>query len=255
MISMRPLLSLAAAAFLSACMATGPVSTPATQVAPQSASAIASETYLLGWGMFADPVFDRDVITFERAFARAFGTPAQTATYGANDRALTQTDIGSISATIGQMAGAARDGQDVVVVMLTSHGAPNVMALQTRRGGPAAAFEAAQLAQLLAPLQNDLQIIILQACFSGSLIDDLRSPNRTAAAADRSSFGCNPESDNTWFIKSLNRALGQGGSWRQIFARTQALVSADEAPAGFPPSNPQSYVGANMRGIWTQNAN
>ena len=159
------------------------------------------------------------------------------------------------------LAAAAVDGQDIVVVMLTSHGSPDLMAVKTTPDGPVSAVSADGLAEFLAPLSNDKQILILQACFSGSLIDELRSPNRiilTAASADRSSFGCNPDSDNTWFIKSLNRAMGEigarGGSWEQVFERTRALVAADEAAAGFPASNPQRYVGANMRSIWSGGA-
>lgn len=257
MISLKPILALMSAALVSACMAPATVAPSAPQAVPQTVAVTDSQTYLMGWGMFGDPVFDRDVITFERAFSRAFGAPTQTLAYGANDRSLTRPNVDFISASLTQMAGAARDGQDLVVVMLTSHGSPDVIALQTSQGGPVAPVSADQLAQFLAPLENDRQILILQACYSGSLIDELRSPNRiivTAASADRSSFGCNPDSDNTWFIKSLNRAMGEGGSWRQIFARTQALVLADEQAAGFPASNPQSFVGANMRDIWVQNA-
>ena len=226
--------------------------------AATSTAAPSARTFLFSWGMFADPVFERDVVTFNRAFSQAYGTPDSTGLYAFESRRLADPSPSAVRQDIIRMGDAAVDGQDLVVVMLTSHGSPDVMAIQPTRNGPVSALSADGLAELLAPLNNDRQILILQACFSGSLIDELRSPNRiimTAAAADRSSFGCNPESDNTWFIKSLNRAMGMGGSWQQIFARTQTLVAQDEAAVGVPASNPQRFVGANMRGIWTQGAN
>lgn len=251
---------------LQACMSV-PATSPATTTdapvtTPAAATAVAApHTYLFSWGMYADPVFDRDVETFDRTFSRAYGAPADTGLFGFTSPRLTDPSVDVMEREIAQMAADAVDGQDVVVVMLTSHGSPDLMAVKPSPDGPVSAVSADGLAEFLSPLSNDRQILILQACFSGSLIDELRSPNRiimTAASADRSSFGCNPDSDNTWFIKSLNRAMSevgaQGGSWEQVFARTRALVAADEAAAGFPASNPQRFVGSNMRDIWTGGA-
>ncbi|SLN40127.1 C13 family peptidase [Pseudooctadecabacter jejudonensis] len=238
-------------------VAPGVTPPPADAVVTPVAVAPANQTFLFSWGMFADPVFDRDVVTFERAFARAYGTPVDADTFGFTGSTLEEPNITVMQTELAQMAADAVDGRDTVVVMLTSHGSPDVMAIKTEPNGPVSGVSAEGLAEFLAPLAADRQILILQACFSGSLIDELRSPNRiilTAAAADRSSFGCNPESDNTWFIKALNRAMvevgARGGSWKQVFERTRALVAADEAAQGVPPSNPQSSVGANMRDLW-----
>lgn len=252
---LRSLAALLFAFALQACM-----SVPqgdANTAAATSTAAPSAHTFLFAWGMFADPVFERDVVTFDRAFSQAYGTPENTALFAFGSRRLADPSPDALRQEIFSMADAAQDGRDVVVVMLTSHGSPDVMAVKTSANGPVSALSADGLATFLAPLADDRQILILQSCFSGSLIDELRSPNRiimTAAAADRSSFGCNPDSDNTWFIKSLNRAMSMGGSWQHIFARTQALVAQDEAAIGVPASNPQSYVGSNMRGIWTQGA-
>lgn len=259
MTRLRRMTALMAAALLSACMSVDPNTTP-PDLASASASSVASpapRTYLFSWGMYADPVFDRDVESFDRAFTRAYGAPADRALFGYTSPRLTDPDPDAMRTEIARMAQAATDGRDTVVVMLTSHGVPDVLAVKTAPDGPISEVSADQLADFLAPLSNDRQILILQACFSGSLIDELRAPNRiimTAASAERSSFGCNPESDNTWFIKSLNRSMAVGGSWQQVFARTVALVSAEEAAQGLPSSNPQSFVGSAMRDIWTENA-
>lgn len=241
---------------LSACQ---PVPSEMTQPdpTPASANAQASRNFLYAHAMYGEPVFDRDVISFQRALTTAFGAPASVERFGYTDRRLTTPSGPSMNAAISRLAAKARDGEDVVVVMFTTHGNQDILA-QKPAGGELSFVPAQAVRAFLEPLQNDKQIIIIQACYSGSLIDDLAGPNRiilTAAAEDRTSFGCAPDNDNTWFIKSLNAALAQGGSWAEINARTQANVRALEESRGFPPnrySNPQFYVGRNMRDVWNR---
>lgn len=246
---------MAATAVLSACAPTLDATPDA--LSPPAAVAEAPGSYLFSWAMYGDPVFDRDVLTFARAYAGAFGTPEATRQFGYTSNALEYPDAGRVEGALPELAAAAVDGQDIVVVMITTHGNEEMLALRPDPMGPLIPVSGDVLNGLLAPLSNDQQVIILQACYSGSLIDDIAAPNRiimTAAAADRSSFGCNPDNDNTFFIRAMNQALGEGGSWEQIFARTQAIVTQMERDAGIPPSfasNPQSYVGSDMRAIWS----
>ncbi len=65
-------------------------------------------------------------------------------------------------------------------------------------------------------------MIIISACFSGSMIGDLRAPERiiiAAARVDRSSFGCAPDRHNTFFGEAELHAFGEPNrSLRQVFA-------------------------------------
>lgn len=239
---------IAALGFLQGCM-----QVPVSGSQPAATASDQPRSFLYSWAMYGDPVFDRDVQTFSQSYARAFGGPADQALFGNTSSRLAKADPTAMQEAFTGLAAQAVDGEDLVVVMLTSHGRPGTIAVYEGGNGPLFALTGAQLDEYLEPLENDRTLLIVQACFSGSLIRDLQHPNRiilTAASADRSSFGCSPDSDNTWFIKSLNRAMAQGGSWQQIFATTRALVLADEAAAGFPASNPQAWVGANMRDFW-----
>src|SRR5690606_27621912 len=118
-------------------------------------------------------------------------------------------------------------------------------------------WPAADVRRFLAPLEPDRHIVILQACHSGSLIPALKHPNRilmAAARADRSSFGCDPAEDSTWFTKALTEEMAAGGSWQQIFARTKKRVQRYEADEGVEEaerSYPQFSVGAAMQDVWT----
>lgn len=230
--------------------------TPAAMQAPQ----MDARTFLYTHALYGDPVFDRDVLTFQAALSDGLGAPAAVRRFGYNDRRLSQPTPDNLTAAIGDIATQSIDGQDLVVVMLTTHGSPEFLAQKPANSDVVSGISAQALRGFLAPLDADKQVIIIQACYSGSLIDDLASPNRiilTAAAADKSSFGCNPDNDNTWYVKSLNAALRQGGSWSDIAARTKAGVRALEEQQGIGPnsfSNPQSYVGRNMQDVWTQDS-
>jgi hypothetical protein len=147
---------------------------------------------------------------------------------------------------------------DVVIVFLTTHGTEGLLALKPSANEQATGVSADALRDFLKPAQNDQQIIILQACYSGSLIKGLKHPNRiimTAAAADRTSFGCNPDSNNTWFTKAMIAALPTATNWSEVFEGTKSKVLAYESQQGIKisaQSNPQYYVGRNMKRVWKQ---
>ena len=90
--------------------------------------------------------------------------------------------------------------------------------------------------------------VLLSACHSGSFVPALGNGSRvllTASAADRSSFGCNPKSTNTWFIESLlEQGLRPELSWREAFKRTAKQVEAREKELKFIPSMPQASIPA-----------
>ena len=71
----------------------------------------------------------------------------------------------------------------------------------------------------------------------------------TAAAADRTSFGCSHDSDMTFFTDALfNQAMRSEASLLRAFERARTLVSDRERAEGLtPPSDPQICVGAAMR--------
>ncbi len=216
------------------------------------------KTFLVASALWGDPVFDNDVLTFADSLRAAVGGLAGQKLYGYTSPRTTRHD-GTAPQVIADFAARAVDGRDVVVAMWTTHGQVGYLAVKDAKAQQVTGVvEAADLNQLLAPLDNDLQVVILQACFSGSLIDGLKHPNRiilTAAAKDRSSFGCRPNNANTWFIESMNAALAQGGSWGKVFATTKSIVRAKEKSQGIRAeafSNPQSFIGANMRGVWRQ---
>ena len=107
------------------------------------------------------------------------------------------------------------------------------------------------------------KVVIVSACFSGYFILPFSDDNTvvlTAAAADKTSFGCEPQRDWTFFGDALfNHALRGGESlvdgfdealvtiskWENdMHANWQALSASQRAQQQEPqPSNPQKNVG------------
>lgn len=94
---------------------------------------------------------------------------------------------------------------------------------------------------------NQPTVVIVSACYSGQFAaKPMLRTNRiilTAAAADRSSFGCEAGSVYTFFDECLLGALPNAPDWQTIFERTRGCVSVREQQIDAKPSDPQSYFG------------
>ena len=150
---------------------------------------------------------------------------------------------------IGVMTDIARRARptDVVVLYVSTHGAPGRLARQAdgRELPPATAEE---VGAWLAPLGSRPTVVILSACFSGSFIPALRADNRiilAAARPDRTSFGCQAGADHTVYGEALLDALATPStSLRAIVDRVRRQVAVRERQLRVTqPSEPQVSVG------------
>ena len=157
--------------------------------------------------------------------------------------------IASMARTVAERMGP----NDVVLVHVSSHGEYGVLASKIGNH-QTTALMGSTLASLLAPLGSHRTIIIVSACYSGSLIGNLRSPTRiiiTAARADRSSFGCASGNRHTFFGEAELAGFGERDrSLHQVFTAMRANVAQMEQEDDFKPSEPQVSVGANVRDLY-----
>jgi hypothetical protein len=163
----------------------------------------------------------------------------------------TRTSLGTAVARASELLQAAPAGTPrLAVVLLSSHGAPGWLSLETPQMREPASLKAERIAQLLRPLGDTPTLLVISACHAGSLIPALHAPNRiilAAARADRSSFGCQPDSHNTYFVEELLQALKPERSLQDWFDATAIGVGAREQRMGLsPPSLPQIDVGEAM---------
>ncbi len=134
---------------------------------------------------------------------------------------------------------------DVLVLLLTSHGDRNGFALQLpdRIVDLTPRFLAATLAH--EGIKN--RVVIVSACFSGIFVPPLKNNNTiimTAADANHTSFGCAPEREWTYFGDAFFRqALLPGTNFQNAFEHARILIHGWELRDHLPPSNPQGFFG------------
>jgi hypothetical protein len=142
---------------------------------------------------------------------------------------------------------------DIVFVHISTHGNRGWLASQLAKGPPRM-ITAAQLASQLAPLDRQANVIIISACYSGSLIPSLQAPRRiviTASRADRNSFGCSPASSHTYFGDAeLHAFAGSGHSLQQIVGDLSDTVATMEHQTRLTPSEPQVSIGNDVGGLY-----
>ena len=94
-------------------------------------------------------------------------------------------------------------------------------------------------------------VVVVSACFSGVFVPALAQPNRmimTAARRDRSSFGCSEDAVHPYFDGCVLESMASARDFMTLSVRTTACVNRREREGGLrPPSEPQTYVGAQMQ--------
>lgn len=161
-------------------------------------------------------------------------------------------DDGTIATMVSRTAAQLRPG-DVIFVNISTHGGPGELA---RKVGShrATGMSSRALARALVPFAGHPTIIVISACYSGSLIGDLRAPKRiimTAARADRSSFGCGAGNRHTFFGQAELDAFGHSGrNLHQVFEAIRAEVTQMERERGFTPSQPQVWVSPDATDLY-----
>jgi len=139
--------------------------------------------------------------------------------------------------------------QDLLVLYASSHGSAEHELLLKNRSIGLADLPAQELAGMLRDSGIRWQAVFVSACYSGGFIDPLRSDYNfvmTAAAADKTSFGCADEADSTYFGGALLESLRQGGGLADVFARVREAVDSRESEKDLEASEPQLHLGEAM---------
>lgn len=209
------------------------------------------DAYVVVAALDADPVFGREAREAGRVLSKRFDAEGRTLVL-AHDEGADKADAEATPARLSQalnfIATKMNPAEDVLVLYTTSHGTP-AAGLNFR--DPAygeAVIAPRQLAAVLDDAGITNRLIILQACFSGQFVPALKGRNTiiaTAAADDRTSFGCQAGNDWTYFGDALiNHAFRQPLPLDVQFRRASALIAAAEARDDLTPSNPQFNIGA-----------
>ncbi len=219
---------------------------------PQSPGSV--DAYVISIALDSDPVFAREAREAGNVLSRRYNAQGRTLVLAGPDgrnAGLPRGSISSLVIALARLAEVMDTGEDVLILYTTSHGAQ--LGLAYHEGDTGYGFLSPQrLAGVLRELQIERRVLILSACYSGVFVPHLASANTaivTAAASDRTSFGCQPDNDWTFFGDALiNNAMRQPQSLSDAISSAQVQVSQWEAASGFDPSMPQWSIGANVNG-------
>lgn len=138
--------------------------------------------------------------------------------------------------------------EDVLFLLVTTHGSPDGAALQ-RHGAVFDTLTPVKLARALDAAGVRNSVVVVSACYSG-VFTHIASPDRlviTAARPDRPSFGCKDGNHWTYFGEAFfYDALRRENDLRKVFATARISVSVREKAKGFQPSEPQIAGGARV---------
>jgi len=137
---------------------------------------------------------------------------------------------------------------DVLVLVMTSHGEQSGFALQLPGG--TAELTPQQVATALDDEGIRNRVVIVSACFSGIFVPPLANDNTiviTAADAKHTSFGCSPERDWTYFGDAFfHQSLHPGADFQNAFDHARILIHGWEMMDHATPSNPQGSFGGAL---------
>jgi len=213
------------------------------------------DIYFIGVAPYGlQDTFASELASVQRLMDERFDTAGRSLVLVNHPATLQQQPIATatnLRSAVERVAAGINTEEDVLFLFLTSHGTEEheivfeLPPLRLQQLTPAA------LARLLNDSGIKWKIVVISACFSGGYIEPLKDDHTlivTAADDTHQSFGCEYDSDFTWFSKAyFDQALRGTLSFTEAFGRARAALATREKSRGLAPSNPQMHVGAAMR--------
>jgi hypothetical protein len=212
------------------------------------------DLYFLAFaGTATQDVFMKEVRSAQALFDRRFDTRGRSLLLVNNPATLNELPIASaanLKAALAGLAGKMNVEEDILFLYLTSHGSQHVFSVYFPPLGLANLGDR-ELRTMLDQSGIKWRVVVISACHSGSFVDaleDERTLILTAAAAEKTSFGCSNENDFTYFGDAyINTALRHTLSFVAAFDQARDIIAAREKAEKLVPSQPQIYVGKAMR--------
>lgn len=208
------------------------------------------DAYVLAIALDSDAVFGREVREAHSVLARRFDAEGRSIVLGSPDGdgspALARGTPASLSIALARIAETMDREEDVLVLFTTSHGTPQGLFYHYGDQG-FGGISPSRLATVLAEVGIRNRLIVVNACFSGIFVAGLANDDSaiiSASSPGRTSFGCNPGNDWTFFGDAfVNRAMRVPQPLGAAFEQARDLVGEWEAERGLPASSPKFTIG------------
>ena len=201
---------------------------------------------VVSFGLFGDQdVFRSEATGAAAVVANRFGAAASIVR--SNTKKSGDATVETLAAALNTAAAKIERQQDILFVILTSHGSRDGLVVTSGRPN---ILTPANLSRLLFWTGVERKVVVISACYSGIFIPRLADTNTlviTAADADHPSFGCQDRAKWTYFGEAFfNQALRRAASLKSAFTQASSLILKRELQSGFDPSHPQIAGGEDV---------
>jgi hypothetical protein len=198
-------------------------------------------------------IFKREALFAQTVFADHFGSGDRSLELinDVDDRdSFPLATVSGLTDALKLLGSRMNTDQDVLVLMLTSHGSKDGLAVSNGTL-PLLQLDPAELRQALDQAGIRWRVIIVSACYSGIFVEPLKTDSTliaTASDAKHTSFGCADDRDLTYFGEAfLKDSLPTTASLEAAFKKAADLIQHREGAEHLEHSNPQLYVGPTIR--------
>jgi hypothetical protein len=210
--------------------------------------------FFLGFaGVGDEKVFAQEIGLASRVLGERYGVDGRSLSLINDERDLERAPLATVSGlkyALRRLGARMNRDRDVLFLSISSHGAEDPAIAVSNSQLPLNDLTDEDLADALRESGIKWRVTIISACYAGGFIESLRDPQTiviTAAAADRTSFGCSNDRDLTYFGEAFYRdALPAARTLREAFETAKAAIAARERREHVTPSSPQAYFGADM---------
>jgi hypothetical protein len=217
-------------------------------------ASLSPKAFFLGFaGVGEQKVFAQEIGLASRVLSERYGMERRALSLINDQRDLERAPLASVSGlkyALRGLAGRMNVDRDILFLVISSHGAKDPAIAVSNSDLPLNDMTDEDLAAALSDSGIQWRVIIISACYAGGFIDALKNPRTiviTAAAADRTSFGCSNDRDLTYFGEAFFRdALPEARSLRDAFDRAKSAIALRERRERVDASRPQAYFGAEL---------
>jgi hypothetical protein len=214
----------------------------------------APSVFFVGFaGVASQKVFAEEIKLAARVIGQRFDSASRQLLLINDHRDLDRYPLATVSGlryALGEVAKKMNPDRDILFLSLSSHGSDEPLLSVSNGILPLEQVTGENLAAALRDSGIKWRVIVISACHAGAFIAPLENSNTiviTAAAADKTSFGCSDDRDLTYFGEAFYRdALPRATDLHQAFALTRSAIAARELAEHVSASDPQAYFGAQI---------
>jgi hypothetical protein len=226
------------------------------------ADANRSSVFFVGFaGVASQKVFAEEIKLAARVVGQRFDSSARQLLLINDHRDFDSYPLATVSGlryALGEIAKKMNIERDILFLSLSSHGSDDPLLSVSNGVLPLEQVSGENLASALRDSGIKWRVIVISACHAGAFIGALQDPDTvliTAAAADRTSFGCSDDRDLTYFGEAFYRdALPRAKTLQDAFALTRAAIAKRELAEHVTASDPQAYFGEQIERLLSRQA-